>query len=78
MRYQGGMLHIKAILIDENISFIGTVNMDMRSFYLKLEVTLAVHDGSFRPVLKRQLSITYPVRKSLVLIHGMTDQESNF
>ncbi|GGX69932.1 cardiolipin synthase A [Litorimonas cladophorae] len=46
-RYQSGMLHTKAILIDKNVSFIGTVNMDMRSFYLNLEVTLAVYDAPF-------------------------------
>lgn len=46
-RYQSGMLHTKAILIDEDISFIGTVNMDMRSFYLNLEVTLAIYDKAF-------------------------------
>jgi len=46
-RYQSGMLHTKAILVDEDISFIGTVNMDMRSFYLNLEVTLAIYDKAF-------------------------------
>ena len=47
LRYQSGLLHTKAILIDEDIAFIGTVNMDMRSFYLNLEVTLAVYDRAF-------------------------------
>ncbi|WP_017931149.1 cardiolipin synthase [Robiginitomaculum antarcticum] len=47
LRFQNGMLHTKAILIDETISLIGTVNMDMRSFYLNLEVTLAVYDKVF-------------------------------
>jgi len=46
-RYQSGMLHTKAILIDDNVSFIGTVNIDMRSFYLNLEVTLAIYDKAF-------------------------------
>ncbi len=52
-RYQNGMLHTKAILIDETVSFIGTVNMDMRSFYLNLEVTLAVYDARFTRRLQR-------------------------
>lgn len=50
--YQSGMLHTKAIQIDEHISFIGTLNMDMRSFYLNLEVTLAVYDKDFALRLK--------------------------
>lgn len=47
LRFQEGMLHTKAILIDDAISFIGTVNMDMRSFYLNLEVTMAICDTRF-------------------------------
>ena len=54
-RYQSGMLHTKAILIDENISFIGTVNMDMRSFYLNLEVTLAIYDKAFAARLQESV-----------------------
>lgn len=46
-RYVGGMLHTKAILIDEVISFAGTVNMDLRSFYLNLEITLCAYDENF-------------------------------
>lgn len=37
-----GLLHTKAILIDERFAFFGTVNIDMRSFYLNLEVCLLV------------------------------------
>lgn len=54
-RYQTGMLHTKAILIDEDISFIGTVNMDMRSFYLNLEVTLAIYDQAFATRLRETI-----------------------
>jgi len=54
-RYRGGMLHTKAILIDDNVSFIGTVNMDMRSFYLNLEVTLAIYDKSFAERLQNTI-----------------------
>ena len=55
-RYQSGMLHTKAILIDDAISFIGTVNMDMRSFYLNLEVTLAVYDEAFAQRLRETVN----------------------
>jgi len=48
-------LHTKAILIDDNVSFIGTVNMDMRSFYLNLEVTLAIYDKSFAERLQNTI-----------------------
>ena len=52
-RYQGGMLHTKSILIDDDISFVGTVNVDMRSFYLNLEITMAVYDRFFHKALSR-------------------------
>lgn len=41
--YGGGLLHTKAVLIDDCFALFGTVNIDMRSFYLNLEVSLAVY-----------------------------------
>ncbi|MBT8141593.1 MAG: cardiolipin synthase, partial [Gammaproteobacteria bacterium] len=45
--FREGMLHTKAVIIDGELGFIGTVNMDQRSFYLNLEVTLAIADNEF-------------------------------
>lgn len=61
LRYRRGMLHTKAILIDDSVSLIGTVNMDMRSFYLNLEVTMAVFDKQFAARLGETVS-HYAVR----------------
>ena len=41
--FDGGLLHTKAVLVDGRFALFGTVNMDMRSFYLNLEVSLAVY-----------------------------------
>jgi cardiolipin synthase len=44
-RYQAPViLHSKSISIDDDIAVIGSSNMDMRSFQLNLEVTLACYD----------------------------------
>ena len=51
-RFHGGMLHTKALLIDSDISFVGTVNMDMRSLNLNLEVTMIVYDESFNTEMR--------------------------
>lgn len=46
-RFTGGMLHTKLVLIDDQMTLIGTANIDMRSFYLNLEMTLCVYDEDF-------------------------------
>ncbi|WP_245653810.1 cardiolipin synthase [Novosphingobium rosa] len=43
--FSGGLLHAKAMLIDESITLFGTVNMDMRSFYLNLEMSLILYEA---------------------------------
>ena len=46
-RYQGGFMHQKVLLMDDNIAGIGTANFDNRSFRLNFEITLLVHDPAF-------------------------------
>jgi len=56
--YRGGLLHTKSIMIDETMSMFGTVNLDMRSFWLNYEVALFVYDPAFAKNL-RQLQQSY-------------------
>jgi cardiolipin synthase len=46
-RYQPGFLHQKAMLIDDDISAVGTANLDNRSFRLNFEITLLTVDEGF-------------------------------
>ncbi|GLQ20449.1 cardiolipin synthase [Algimonas porphyrae] len=46
-RFTGGMLHTKLVQVDNQMTLIGTANVDMRSFYLNLEMTLCVYDEDF-------------------------------
>ncbi|WP_299497172.1 cardiolipin synthase [uncultured Shewanella sp.] len=46
-RFQQGLLHTKSVVIDETLSLIGTVNLDMRSLWLNFEVTLAAEEPHF-------------------------------
>ncbi|TXD98274.1 cardiolipin synthase [Psychrobacter frigidicola] len=41
--FKGGLLHAKTVVIDDDYCLFGTVNIDMRSFYLNMEVTLAIY-----------------------------------
>ena len=46
IRYRSGLLHTKLILVDDEIALFGTVNIDMRSFYLNLELTMVIYDAA--------------------------------
>jgi len=41
--FRGGLLHAKTVVIDDDYCLFGTVNIDMRSFYLNMEVSLAIY-----------------------------------
>lgn len=45
-RFKGGLLHAKTVIIDDDYCLFGTVNMDMRSFYLNMEISLALYTPS--------------------------------
>ena len=45
--FNGGLLHTKSAVVDREISLFGTVNLDIRSFWLDFEVTLCVYDPRF-------------------------------
>ncbi len=41
--FRGGLLHTKTVVVDDEYCLFGTVNIDMRSFYLNMEVSLAIY-----------------------------------
>ncbi|WP_028585528.1 cardiolipin synthase [Desulfogranum mediterraneum] len=44
MAFSGGLLHAKTITIDSDFCLFGSVNLDMRSFWLNFEMTLLIYD----------------------------------
>jgi cardiolipin synthase len=56
--YRRGLLHTKSIMADGARSMFGTVNLDLRSFWLDYEVALFVYDSGFAEEL-RALQQTY-------------------
>jgi cardiolipin synthase len=52
MTFQGGLLHSKTITVDNDFSLIGSVNLDMRSFWLNFELTLFVYNREFTGKLR--------------------------
>ena len=53
MLYQPGFLHTKSITVDDRISFFGSLNLDLRSFHLNFEITLAIYSQLFTRRLRR-------------------------
>ncbi len=47
MAFSGGLLHTKTITVDGDFCLFGSVNLDMRSFWLNFEMTLFVYDQDF-------------------------------
>ncbi|VFP84383.1 Cardiolipin synthase A [Candidatus Erwinia haradaeae] len=46
-QFEGGLLHSKSILIDGQLSLVGTVNLDMRSLWLNFEITIVIDNHEF-------------------------------
>ncbi|HET8902446.1 MAG TPA: cardiolipin synthase [Saccharospirillum sp.] len=47
LRFEGGLLHTKSVIIDDHLVLVGSVNLDMRSLWLNFEATLVVDDPAF-------------------------------
>ncbi|WP_454869278.1 cardiolipin synthase [Pseudomonas farris] len=55
-RYQPGFMHQKVVLIDSEISAIGSANLDNRSFRLNFEVMLLTVDSAFAAEVEQMLN----------------------
>ena len=47
MAFHGGLLHAKTITVDSDFCLFGSVNLDMRSFWLNFEMTLLIYEKEF-------------------------------
>lgn len=52
-RYQDGFLHEKCMLIDSNLSAVGTANFDNRSFRLNFEITAVIAHVEFAKQIEK-------------------------
>lgn len=55
--YKKGFMHAKTVVIDGKLSFVGTVNMDIRSFYINFEIAAIVHQPAFAAQMEYQFSL---------------------
>jgi cardiolipin synthase len=54
--HQAGFMHQKVILIDDNVSTIGTANLDNRSFRLNFEISVLTLDRAFAEEVEAMLA----------------------
>lgn len=52
-RFHKGLLHVKSVLIDNQLSIIGTLNLDIRSIWLNSEITLLIDSKKFNKDLEK-------------------------
>ena len=69
--YQNGFLHAKTIVVDGELSSVGTANIDVRSFRLNFEVNAFLYDK------KMALSLAESFEKDVLLSTQMTQQLYN-
>ena len=58
LRFRGGLLHTKSVVIDGETTLFGTVNLDIRSLRLNFEVTMIAYDENFGNAV-RDLQLRY-------------------
>ena len=63
--YNGGLLHAKTMTVDGKLTFIGSSNMDIRSFDLNFENDILLHDEQFTADI-RQRQLDYLAHSTLV------------
>ena len=57
--YQPGFLHEKVMLVDDEVSTVGTANFDNRSFRLNFEVTALVADRDFAAEMEKMFEADF-------------------
>lgn len=65
-RYQPGFLHQKALLIDHDVSMLGSANLDNRSFRLNFEASLLTFDEGFNAQVANMLEEDFSRSRELV------------
>jgi cardiolipin synthase len=58
-RYREGFLHQKVMLVDEDLSVVGTANLDNRSFRLNFELSVLVADRLFATQVAQMLTADF-------------------
>ena len=69
--YQNGFIHSKILMIDDEVSSIGSANMDFRSFELNFEINAFVYDREIAQQLRQAFeedikNLNYLLKKNMI------------
>lgn len=76
-RYHEGFLHQKVMLVDDRYGFVGTGNLDNRSFRLNFEITAVTTDRGFIRDLRAMLDDDF-ARSRQAAMEDFTDRPAGF
>lgn len=65
--YMKGTLHAKILIIDNQLTSVGSANMDMRSFLLDFEVSAFIYDSTIAGSLLKNFEIDLKVSREVIL-----------
>ncbi len=65
--YQPAILHAKTAVVDDHVSFVGSANMDIRSFRLNFELSCFLYNAQLNADLARQFEIDLSLSRELQL-----------
>lgn len=65
--YKKGFLHAKTTSVDSKVAYVGTVNLDTRSFYINYEIAAVIADHKFCKELEGQFEIDKQYCEELTL-----------
>ena len=65
--YQRGFVHAKTLVVDEQLSIVGTVNLDNRSFYINFEIAAVTYEEELAKELNDQFKEDLKYCKTLTL-----------
>ena len=67
--YGPRMLHTKSMIVDDDISFIGSANFDNRSFYLNFEVSVLCYEREANQALLEEFNASMKYAEEVKLTH---------
>lgn len=73
--FNAGLLHAKILCVDDDYCLFGTVNMDMRSFYLNMEVSMAIYN---RTMTQQMLTCQHEYLRQSEPLQGDGWQQRSF